>query len=37
MEEEEVEEQEEDNGMDGVEEGNSSFSLVVYSVSAGVL
>jgi len=36
-EEKEVGEQEEENGMEGVKKGTSSFSLVVYSVSTGVL
>jgi len=33
----EVEEQEEENGMKGVEERSSSFSLVAYSVGTGIL
>jgi len=32
MEEEEVERQEEDNGIEGMEEGSTSFSPVAYSV-----
>ena len=36
-EEEQVGGQEEENGMEGVEEGSSSFSLVTYSVGTGVL
>jgi len=36
-EEKEVEGQEEDNGMEGVEERSNSFSLVAYSVGTGNL
>jgi len=34
---EEVREQEEENGIEDIEEGNSSFTLVVFSVSTGIL
>jgi len=34
---EEVRGQEEENGMEGMEKGSSSFSLVAFSVSTGVL
>jgi len=33
----EAEEQEEDNGMEGVEEGSSRFSPAAYSVGTGML
>ena len=36
-EEEKVREQKEENGMEGVKEGSSSFSLVTYSVGTRVL
>jgi len=37
VEEKEVRGQEEENRMEGVEEGSSSFSLVAYSVNTGTL
>jgi len=37
IEEKEIKEQEEDNGMEGVKEGSSHFSPAVYSVGTGVL
>jgi len=36
-EEKEVREQEEENGMEGVEKESSSFSLVAFSVGMGIL
>jgi len=34
---EEVKEQEEENGIEDIKEGNSSFTPVIFSVSTGIL